>query len=52
MIVHKYVSEYIELFETGTVVLNKERIMLINYCNYSASSNKKTGQIHVSDSKT
>ncbi|WP_412838949.1 hypothetical protein [Bacillus paranthracis] len=22
------------------------------FCNYSASSNKKTGQIHVSDSKT
>lgn len=31
MIVHKYVSEYIELYETGKIVLNKERIMLINY---------------------
>lgn len=31
MIVHKYVSEYIELYETGTVLLNKERIMLIHY---------------------
>ncbi|HFK1722007.1 terminase [Bacillus thuringiensis] len=31
MIVHKCVSEYIELYETGTVVLNKERIMLIHY---------------------
>lgn len=31
MISNKYVSEYIELYETGKIQLNKERIMLLEY---------------------
>ncbi|WP_144561676.1 terminase TerL endonuclease subunit [Bacillus mycoides] len=31
MIQNKYVDEYIELFKTGKIKLNKERIMLIEY---------------------
>lgn len=31
MISNKYVDEYIELYETGKIKLNKERIMLIEY---------------------
>lgn len=31
MIKQKYVDEYIELFESGKIKLNKERIMLIDY---------------------
>ncbi|WMX57442.1 terminase TerL endonuclease subunit [Peribacillus sp. R9-11] len=28
---NKYVDEYIQLYESGKIILNKERIMLINY---------------------
>lgn len=31
MISNKYVSEYIELYESGNIQLNKERIMLLEY---------------------
>lgn len=31
MILNKYVSEYIELYESGKIQLNKERIMLLEY---------------------
>jgi len=31
LISNKYVSEYIELYETGKIQLNKERIMLLEY---------------------
>lgn len=31
MISHKYVDEYIRLYETGKIVLNEERILLIQY---------------------
>ncbi|MGH0465323.1 terminase large subunit, partial [Bacillus luti] len=31
MIQNKYVSEYIEMYRTGKIKLNKERIMLIEY---------------------
>ncbi|KIV34458.1 hypothetical protein, partial [Vibrio parahaemolyticus] len=31
MISNKYVDEYIHLYETGKIKLNKERIMLIKY---------------------
>ncbi|WP_412839098.1 spore germination protein [Bacillus paranthracis] len=36
----------------GFVVNTFNGVSATNTCNYSASSNKKTGQIHVSDSKT
>lgn len=31
MIHQKYVDEYINLYESGKILLNKERVMLINY---------------------
>ena len=31
MISNKYIDEYIDLWETGKIKLNKERILLIEY---------------------
>ncbi|MBO2724810.1 terminase TerL endonuclease subunit [Lactiplantibacillus plantarum] len=39
MIHQKYVDEYIDLYESGKILLNKERVMLINYLKKYVLSN-------------